>query len=97
MLRRSERIAKQAWRICGQPDFRRIFAILVLTEIPRKIKAFLKAGISDSELLLEGNRDSAEFRLYRRKTSEMETRTEISAVKRRAWEVKCFRGWKVEH
>ena len=46
--------------------------------------------------LFEGNRDSGEFRLYQRKTSEMETHTEISAVKRQDWEVKCFRGWKVE-
>ena len=49
-LRGSKRIAEQARRICGQPDFRRIFAILVLIEIPRKIRAFLKAGISGSEL-----------------------------------------------
>ncbi|TAQ89049.1 hypothetical protein B7494_g2626 [Chlorociboria aeruginascens] len=96
--RRSERIAELGRRICGQPDFRRIFAILVLMEIPQKISAFLKADISDSELPFEGNRDSGEFRLYRRQTSgmeKMETRTKISLVRRR--ELKCFRGWKVKH
>jgi len=78
---RSDKTVALARQICGsQPSeggqrrtYRKIFAILVMIEMPHKIKHFLKEGIWDEDLPLTKRVVSGQFKLFRRRTSNMLT------------------------
>lgn len=106
-LRSSAKLAMLARRICGEHEntskvaeappalsFRKIFAILVLLEMPREIVGFLKTRVSDADLPLTGREVSGEFKLFRRKASKKMEGPGSQALERTLKRpLKCFRRW----
>lgn len=101
----SDKITSQARQICGtqaagntrqrlsepvKPTFRKIFAILVMMEMPLKIKRFLRDSVCDEDLPLTGRWIASQFKLFRRiPTSKLFS--ERATLQK---PLRCFRGWK---
>jgi hypothetical protein len=108
--RRATRIDALAREICGEPpgdthveqveslpppSFRAVFAILIMVERPWKIKRFIKAHVSDLKLPLDGRQTARQFRLYPRRSSNMNELEAQASKKRPAMrQLICFRGWR---